>query len=64
MPLAVPTARYPPPGLNARLCTYPRGLRDVGQLENTVKLGRCTKRSASFVIRLAMARICTKDKLM
>ena len=33
----------------------------MGQLENTVKLGRCTKRSASLVIRLAIARTCTQD---
>ena len=30
----------------------------MGQLENTVKLGRCTRRRASFVIRLAIASIC------
>ena len=35
----------------------------MGQFWNTVKLGKCTRRSASLVMRLAIARICKRHFL-
>ena len=55
MPLAFPTARKPPFGLKARECTKCRGDRPVGQLENTVMEGTCSRRMESFFMREANA---------